>query len=228
MLTGRVVRSGDRDVGFEAVVARGLWKRFGSTIALRGLSARFGAGTITVIVGPNGAGKSTLMSILAGLGRPSRGSVRYEPFGEGSEQVRGRVGWVGHESHCYPALSVRENVELAARMHGVDPEAGWERVAVRFDLAALARRRCGTLSRGQLQRAALGRGLVHGPALVLLDEPWTGLDAASAKRLDRVVCEERERGAVVVVISHEAGTAERLGATRLRLERGAVVNEGAA
>jgi len=228
MLTGRVVRSGEREAGFEAVEARDLWKRFGATIALRGLSARFGAGTITVVVGPNGAGKSTLMSILAGLARPSRGSVRYAPFGVGPENVRGRVGWVGHESYCYPALSVRENVELAARMHGVEAAGAWERVAARFDLAALAKRRCGTLSRGQLQRAALGRGLVHGPGLVLLDEPWTGLDTASARRLDEVVCEERDRGAVVVVISHDAGTTERLGGTQLRLERGAVVEMSAA
>jgi len=206
------------------VEARGVWKRFGSTVALRGVSARFEAGTVTVVAGPNGAGKSTLMGILAGLGRPWRGSVWYEPFGEGAECVRGRVGWVGHESFCYPGLGVRENVELAARMQGVDAARGWERVAGRFDLEGLERRTCGTLSRGQLQRAALGRGLVHEPGLVLLDEPWTGLDAKAAERLDGVVREERERGAVVVVISHDAGTAERLGAAGLRLERGAVAS----
>jgi heme exporter protein A len=208
----------------ESVEAEGLWKRFGSTVALRGLSASFSAGTITVVVGPNGAGKSTLMSILAGLGRPSRGSVKYEPFGVGSDSIRGHVGWVGHESYCYPGLGVRENVELAARLHGVEARRGWERVAERFGLGPLEKRRCGTLSRGQLQRAALGRGLVHAPGLVLLDEPWTGLDAASSVRLDEVVQEERDRGAVVVVISHDADTSERLGARQLRLDRGGVVS----
>ncbi len=226
MISGRAVTNRSPAEQFDWVEARDLWKRYGSTLALRGLSARFRAGSITVVVGPNGAGKSTLMSILAGLGRPSRGSVVYSPWGCGAEKVRGRVGWVGHESFCYPALGVRENVELAARLHGVDAARAWERVAERFDLKALAERRCGTLSRGQLQRAALGRGLVHSPALVLLDEPWTGLDRVSAGNLDGVVREERERGAVVVVISHDTGTAERLDAEQLRLERGAVVGVG--
>lgn len=217
---------GPREV-MDWVEARGIWKRYGSTVALRGISARFARATVTVVEGRNGAGKSTLLSILGGLARPSRGEVWYEPLGNRGEVARGHVGWVGHESLCYPGLSVRQNVELAAALAGVDAGAAWQRAAERFGLAGLEARLCGTLSRGQLQRVSLSRGLVHDPALVLLDEPYTGLDATLVERLDAVVREERERGAIVIVVSHDATAAARLGAERLLLERGVAGGSGA-
>jgi heme exporter protein A len=210
------------------VEARSLWKTYGAVIALKGVSARFEAGTVTVVQGANGAGKSTLLSLLGGLSRPSRGRVWFEPMGDIGPATRAEVGWVGHETFAYPGLSVRENVELAARVHGLPAAIAWAEAAERFGLGALERRETRRLSRGQRQRVALARGLVNRPGVLLLDEPWTGLDAAGKARLDGAIAEERARGAVVIVVAHEADAAERLDAVRLVLDRGGVRTDGPA
>jgi heme exporter protein A len=130
---------------------------------------------------------------------------------------------VAHDSHCYRELGARDNVELAARIHGLEPRTAWERVAARVDVAHLAERKVGTLSRGQRQRVALARALVHDPSVLLLDEPWTGLDQKSAALLEAVLLAERDRGALIVVVSHAEGLAERLKARRVRLQAGRIV-----
>jgi len=195
---------------------------FGSTAALRGVSARFEAGSITFLEGPNGAGKSTLLAVMGTMLRPQRGRVVYGQLGESRQKARRHIGWVAHESHCYRDLTAQQNVELAARMYGVAPEGSWERVSRQVGAETLGGRRVGTLSRGQRQRVALARALVHDPSVLLLDEPWTGLDAAGGSRLSRLLEEERDRGVVVVVVSHALDQVERLRAGRLRLERGRV------
>ena len=197
--------------------------RFGSVVALRGVSRRFVAGRTTVVVGPNGAGKSTLLGVLGTLGRPVEGSVWYEPLGEGAEvgpEVRRQLGWVGHELRCYPDLTARESVELAAGLRGLDGGEAWAKVAESLGLAGLGARRVRVLSRGQRQRVAVGCALVHDPALVLLDEAWSGLDAKSGGVLEGLVRDRARRGAVVVVVSHNEALAERLGAEQVRLEAG--------
>lgn len=207
----------------ERIEVRGVTRAFGATLALRGVSATFEAGTISLLEGPNGAGKSTLLAVIGTVLRPSSGFVDYVPIGDDVEQARAHLGWVAHESHCYRELGARENVALAARIHGIDPKRAWERVAPRVDVERLAERPVGTLSRGQRQRVALARALVHAPSVLLLDEPWTGLDQRSSDLLEQVLREERARGALIVVVSHEGGVAERLGARRVRLENWRVV-----
>jgi heme exporter protein A len=204
----------------ERIVVRQLTRTFGATAALRGVSLELQAGTLTFLEGPNGAGKSTLLAVIGTVLKPTAGTVTYEPIGSDPMLVRRHLGWVAHDSHCYPELTARENVELAARAHGVDVRSAWGRVAERVAATALADRRVGTLSRGQRQRVALARALVHDPSVLLLDEPWTGLDRASSELLERVVLEHREAGALVVVVSHEPNLAERLNARRVRLENG--------
>lgn len=208
--------------GVAWVEARSVWKSYGAVVALRGVSARFEAGSVTVLQGANGAGKSTLLALLGGLARPARGAVWFEPLGEVGEATRGQVGWVGHETLAYAGLTVRENVELAARAHGVAVEAAWERARERFELGSLEGRESQRLSRGQRQRLALARGLVNEPGVLLLDEPWTGLDEAGRVRVDQVIAEERAQGGVVIVVAHESDAAERLGGRVVRLERGRV------
>ena len=194
-------------------------KTFGPVRALVGVSVRFEAGRVSVVEGANGSGKSTLLALVGTLAKPTSGRVHHGDLGRTREEVRASLGWVGHESLCYPDLSGRENVELAARLHGIAAADAWGRAAARFDLGAFATRPVRTYSRGQRQRVALARALVHAPRLVLLDEPTTGLDVASAERLATVVREEADRGAVVVVVTHDPAFAAR-GDARFRLERG--------
>lgn len=208
----------------ERVEVKKVTRTFGATAALRGVDVTFEAGTVSLLEGPNGAGKSTLLAVIGTVLKPTSGRVEYVPFGHAPEVVRAHLGWVAHESHCYRELAARKNVELAARIHGLEPGPAWERVAPRLDIAHLADRRVGTLSRGQRQRIALARALVHGPSVLLLDEPWTGLDRRSAELLEVVLLEERAKGALIIVVSHEEGVAERLGARRVRLEHGRVVS----
>ncbi len=206
------------------IEVRGVTRRFGATLALRQVSTTFEAGTLTFLEGPNGAGKSTLLAIVGTVLRPSSGSVRYEPFGEDAELARRHIGWVAHESHCYRELSGRKNIELVAKIHGMTTSANVEDVITRVGAEAFADRPVGTLSRGQRQRIALARALVHEPGVLLLDEPWTGLDFASADRLEEVISDEVARGSLVIAVTHGAGTAERMGARRLRIEGGRVAS----
>ena len=206
------------------IEVRGVTRRFGATLALRQVSTTFEAGTLTFLEGPNGAGKSTLLAILGTVLRPTSGTVWYEPLGEDQTDARRHIGWVAHESHCYRELSGRRNIELVAQIHGLTRVTEQvDRVIARVGADVFADRPVGTLSRGQRQRIALARALVHDPGVLLLDEPWTGLDVASVDRLEVVLKEEVARGSLVIAVTHGAGTAERLGARRVRIEGGRVV-----
>lgn len=188
---------------------------------LRGVDAEFSPGTITVIEGANGVGKTTLLSVIGGVLEPSNGSVRWEPEGYDVSKRRDRVGWVGHESNCYRDLTALENVELVSRVYGTrtaDVASCLERVGA----SGFRDRRVGLLSRGQKQRVSLARALVHRPSLLLFDEPFTGLDPAGTALLESVLVDERERGVIAVVISHDTSLAARLDAKRLLLTRGRV------
>jgi heme exporter protein A len=211
------------------IEVRAVTRRFGATLALRQVSSEFQAGTLTFLEGPNGAGKSTLLAIVGTVLRPTSGSVWYEPLGEDQQLARRHIGWVAHDSHCYRELSGRRNIELVGQIHGIGRlREQVERVVSRVGAEAFADRPVGTLSRGQRQRIALARALVHEPGVLLLDEPWTGLDFASVDRLEAVIREEVARGSLVIAVTHGAGTAERMGARRLRIEGGRVVENGAA
>ena len=155
----------------DRVVARGIVKAYGSTMALRGVDAILLRAQLTLIEGANGSGKSTLLGILGTGIRPTAGTVLYEPLGDNRVEVRAAIGWVSHETLAYPDLSGRQNVELVARLHGFDAAEAWTRAEERFELGTFAKRPLRTCSRGQRQRVALARALIHEPSLVLLDEP---------------------------------------------------------
>ncbi len=207
----------------ERVVARGLLKTYGSTVALRGVDATLESARVTLIEGANGSGKSTLLGILGTVIRPTAGTVTYEPLGDDRAEVRGAIGWVSHETLAYPDLSGRQNVELVAQLHGLDITEAWTRAEERFELGVFAKRPVRTFSRGQRQRVALARALIHEPSLVLLDEPTAGLDKAGVQRLVKVIEEEVARGAGVAVVSHEPEVFREISRARIVLERGRVV-----
>jgi heme exporter protein A len=208
----------------ERIEVRSVTRAFGATLALRGVNAEFSRGELVFLEGPNGAGKSTLLAVIGTVLSPSSGTVTYAPVGADRERAREQIGWVAHESHCYRELSGRQNVELAARLRGIDPSEAWQRVSERVGARAFGERRVATLSRGQRQRIALARALVHQPAILLLDEPFSGLDPASAAQLEAVLVEEPQRGAIVVVVNHASGLAARLGARTVRIESGRIVS----
>lgn len=212
---------------YARVSGRGLVKTYGPTRALAGVDVDFAAREVTVVEGPNGSGKSTLLGLLSLLVRPSRGELRFGDLDarEEAAALRGTVGVLAHAALVYPDLSALESLALTAELHGLDRPEAASRIAAlreRFELGAFAERAARTYSRGQLQRLAIARTLLHRPTLVLLDEPSTGLDKASTQRLVDAVTQERDRGAIVVVVTHDAGFADAIATRRLRLSRGRV------
>jgi len=195
-------------------------KSFGNVRAVVDVTLELEPGKVAIIEGPNGSGKSTLLAIIGTLVRPTSGAIDYGNLGRSREEVRARLGWLGHDTLCYPDLTGRENIELAARLAGVDVAAAWKRSAERFSIGEFGSRPMRTGSRGQRQRVALARALVHQPDLVLLDEPSTGLDKASVERVERVIGEEAERGAAVVMITHDSAVAGSVKASRYQMDRG--------
>jgi heme ABC exporter ATP-binding subunit CcmA len=195
---------------------------FGATAALRGVSCSFLPGSITFIQGANGAGKSTLLGIIGTALRPTSGRVLYHPFGMSQTAARRQLGWVGHESHCYRELTGRENVAFGAALHGIRDSVQVRATCERVGAAGFLDQPVSTLSRGQRQRVALARALVHSPDILLLDEPQTGLDAATMERFDSVLHEEKARGAIIIVVSHQGAWAEQWEGVKLTLERGKV------
>lgn len=192
--------------------------------ALRGVSAIFAAGQVSMVLGANGSGKSTLLSIVGTLATATSGKVSHGALGKSREAVRRVLGWVGHDALCYADLTGRENIELAARLHGLSADRSFEVARERFGLGSFAERPFRTYSRGQRQRVSLARALVHDPLLLLLDEPTTGLDKVGVETLSAVVREEARRGAVVVVVTHDETFARAIGDEQMVLEAGRVVS----
>jgi heme exporter protein A len=202
-------------------------RHFGSTVALKAIDASFEAGQITSLEGPNGSGKSTLLGILGTTLLPTRGDVLYGSKRLEPREVRGEIGWLSHETHCYPDLTPRANLQFTASLYGVT-DAESEVAARRFGVEAFADRTFRRLSRGQRQRVALARAVVHGPSLLLLDEPTNGLDTDGVERLVVALREEAQRGCIVVLVTHDAALAERVAARRLHLERGRLRDDSGA
>jgi heme ABC exporter ATP-binding subunit CcmA len=191
-----------RPPSFGAIEARGLVKFYGTTAALRGCDLMVLRGERVALLGANGAGKTTLLRVLATLVRPSAGHLTL--LGHDAQRqatlVRRQLGVVAHETYLYRDLTAAENLRLYGRLYGLsDLQARVEGELARVGLADLAARRVGTLSRGQQQRLALARALLHRPALLLLDEPDTGLDEPGQALLAAVV---REAAPTVVLATH--------------------------
>ncbi|HEV2439099.1 MAG TPA: heme ABC exporter ATP-binding protein CcmA [bacterium] len=195
-----------------AVGARDLWRGFGRERVLRGVSLDLPAGGGLAVFGPNGSGKSTLLRVLAGLLRPARGTVLIggdDLFA--TPPARRRIGYVGHEPMLYGGLTVRENLRLYAALYDLDAaRARTDDVCALLDLDRYGDTVAGRLSRGLTQRAAVARALLHGPAVLLLDEPFAGLDPAAASHLAAHLDEFRRRGGALVLATHQAAEAVRV------------------
>jgi heme exporter protein A len=211
--------------------AEKLSRVFGGRRAVSDVTLALESAECLALFGPNGAGKTTLLRLLAGLLKPTSGNARINGgLLRADATARAQVGFISHQSMLYDALTVRENVELAAKLYGVSDVAGATDLALReMRVYERADTRVRSLSRGLQQRVSIARALVHQPRVLLLDEPYTGLDALGAAALTDTL--ERLRtegdGATMVLVTHNINEGLALathaavmhGGRLLRLER---------
>jgi heme exporter protein A len=203
-----------------------LVKRFGLKTILRSLDFEVNQGEFVALLGPNGAGKTTFLRILASLSRPSLGEVELAGYQlpKQAASVRSQLGILSHQPLLYADLTAEENLRFYGRMYGVRNLS--ESMEAILDLVGLSNRRrdlVRTFSRGMQQRLAIGRALIHDPEILLLDEPYTGLDQDACVILDDILKNEAIRGRTVVMTSHDLARAANLASRFDVLSRGKIV-----
>ena len=215
---------------FESLTVTDLSRAFGRRRALHKVTFRASAGQIVGVLGPNGAGKSTLLGVLSTMLAPTSGQVSYGGHGVAAgAPLRARIGVLGHDLFLYPELTARENLRFFADLHGVaDPATRVTTALAQAVLETRADEPVSTYSRGMRQRVALERALIHAPRLVLLDEPFTGLDDASAAALLVRLRALREAGGIVVAATHDLDLTDGLFDRALFIRDGRVVDDLAA
>ncbi len=182
-------------------------KHFGRFAALRGITAEFAPGKLYVILGENGAGKSTLLRIITGLLAPSRGKL--EVLGsEDQRAVAMRVGYMGHAPLLYDEMDAMENLRYFAGLYGIRDDGRCEDALRQVGLDPKLTRRVGQYSQGMRQRTSLARAIVHNPELMLLDEPFSNVDATSAREMARLLGVMRDGGKTIFVVTHQAPVME--------------------
>lgn len=207
------------------ITVRRLSKRFGVKTVLRDLNFEVGQGEFVALMGPNGAGKTTFLRILSSLSKPSAGLVTLAGYtlpGQ-SAQVRSQLGVVSHQPLLYGDLTAEENLTFFGRMYSV------QNLPARIDsvldfVGLLARRKdqVRTFSRGMQQRLAIGRAILHNPAVLLLDEPHTGLDQDACAMLDQLLADVARQGKTVLMTSHDLVRVEDLASRFDVLARGRI------
>jgi heme exporter protein A len=214
--------------GFARLAVDEVARYFGRRKALSQVTFTCAAGEIVGLLGPNGAGKSTLLNILATLLSASKGRVLYgdRTADDGGAGVRGAIGLLGHDLFLYPELTARENLEFFAKLYGLPDVAGVvSRALEAAGLAARGNDLVSGFSRGMRQRVALERALLHDPRLILLDEPFTGLDQASTAALVARLRERQHAGCLIVLATHDLDVVDGLLTRALFLVGGKPIND---
>ena len=208
--------------GDSAIVLEGAAKRFGTRTALHPTDLVIPRGQAVLVVGANGAGKSTLLRLVAGLCRPSEGRVKIngrDP--QRTPEARAEIGLLSHQTLLYDELTARENLRFFAQLYGLDnPD---ERLATALTAVGLneqLNQRVGSFSRGMKQRLAIARAILHCPSILLLDEPFTGLDISASAALHRLLRRLRQEGCTCVLVAHRLDEADGLVDRLLVIERG--------
>jgi ABC-type multidrug transport system ATPase subunit len=203
-----------------AVSANGLIKQFGRFAALRGISAEFVGSKLYVIVGENGAGKTTLMRAIAGLAYPSRGTISV--FGSDTvRSVRAQIGYMAHPSLLYDEMTAMENLLYFAQLYGVQAARCLEVIAM-VNLDPDLDRHVGQYSQGMRQRLSLARALLNDPKLLLLDEPFSNVDARSANEMAALLAQMRDRRKTIFVVTHQPGLLESIADEFIWMEAGKI------
>ena len=205
------------------IVLDNLVKFFGRFAALRGISASFAPGRLYVVLGDNGAGKSTLFRVVAGLMEPSQGSCGLLGATK-IREVAHRVGYMGHAPLLYDELSCMENLRYFAGLYGIHDDevsrSAMRMVGLDPDLV----RRVGQYSQGMRQRLSLARAILHGPELILLDEPFSNVDAHSARDMATVLGRVRDQGKTIFVVTHQAALMEGVADEFVHMAAGQIVD----
>lgn len=220
-----MVSEGGLKKGAPFLSVREVKKHFGRFAALRGASFEVDEGDFLAVVGPNGAGKSTLFNCLTLNIRPSSGDIlfRGNPVSAIAQRYRSQMGTLSHQLFLYDDLTGEENLLFFAGLYSVPaPRERVEQSLVEFDLWPHRARLVRAYSRGMRQRLALARALIHGPDLILLDEPFTGLDQHAAHRLKVMLEELKRRRRTVLLISHQLEHASELGDRVLIIHQGRI------
>lgn len=211
---------------FRRLAVVDLARHYGRRKALAQINFTCESGEIVGLLGPNGAGKSTLLNILATLLAPSVGRVEYgeRTAAGGGADIRARIGMLGHDLFLYPELTARENLSFFAQLYGLKAVPAIVHAALeRAGLADRADDFVSGFSRGMRQRVALERALLHEPRLILLDEPFTGLDQASTAALVARLQERQRAGCIVVIATHDLEVADGLLSRAIYLKNGRIV-----
>ena len=216
---------------FDRVELADVSRHFGRRRAVSHVSLAANTGDIVGLLGPNGAGKSTLIGMLATLVAPTSGVVLYggrTAAEQDAASVRRRIGLLAHELHLYPELTARQNLEFFGRLYGLDVKTVVPAALASAGLGDRGDDAVQTFSRGMRQRLALERSLLHAPRLMLLDEPFTGLDDAAAQVVGERLRRRASEGAIVVVATHDLDLADGL-VTRVAVVRnGRLISDEAA
>ena len=209
--------------------ARNVSKVFGDLPALRNVDLSVRPGDSVLLYGANGAGKTTLLRTLAALARPSEGDVLFAGrrlFGD-SSAAKAAIGFVSHSTFLYGELTGRENLRFFGRLYGVhDLEPSIDRALDLFAVRERSYEPARNLSRGLQQRMSLARAMLHNPAFILLDEPFTGLDAVSAANLERLLARLPEQGKALVFSTHNYDQGASIARRVVALERGRLKYDG--
>jgi len=199
-------------------------KRFGGLYALRRVSLEIAAGECVVFAGRNGSGKTTLLRIAARLSRPSSGTVSFVNSGGLNSEASSAAGFVAHATMVYDELTAEENLLLFAQLQGIpDPSACTEKLLQEVGLDERRKSLVRTFSRGMRQRVAIARALLNEPAVILLDEPATGLDPQGVTWLAETLRRLRDSGRTLLMSLHGESEVSNLATRAVRLDAGAVV-----
>jgi ABC-2 type transport system ATP-binding protein len=207
---------------------RGLTRRYGDVVALDDVSFTVGEGQMFGFIGPNGAGKTTAMRIILGLLEPDAGEVHWRGRLM-DDEMRKRIGYMPEERGLYPKMRVRDQLEYFARLHGLSPHDARDATAYwtqRLGLAERAGDRVEALSLGNQQRVQLAAALVHGPGLLVLDEPFSGLDPVGVDALAGILAEQAAGGVPVLFSSHQLALVEQMCEAVAIINRGRLVATG--
>jgi ABC-type multidrug transport system ATPase subunit len=204
------------------IVVENVIKQFGRFAALRGVSAEFDAGRFHAILGDNGAGKTTLLRGLAGLARPTQGTISI--FGNSPETANRDIGYMAHPSLLYDEMSGMENLRYFARLYGISGDGRCEEAIRSVALDPTLTRGVGQYSQGMRQRMSLARAILHDPTVLLLDEPFSNVDMHSAREMVQLLKGMRDAGKTIFVVTHQATLLEGIADEFIWMEAGQIVD----